>query len=223
MRSACNDHEMSLASAICANPRRAGGVLCGVRPDRAFRRMRCPSPRTRAHSSRRRLLQASGSRGGVGRRLAAGCSRRPAPSHAESAVGGTLDYMSWEGYDSPDSLKPGEGATASSSSRPTSRTTTTSRPRSWRCTAARATTSSPTTRATSSSTTSSRSSTPIDEKKIPNLKGMLPFFRSNYRGFWVKDGDAHRRADGLGRARPRLRLRRPRRRRRRTTCCSRSR
>jgi spermidine/putrescine transport system substrate-binding protein len=30
--------------------------------------------------------------------------------------------------------------------------------------------------------------TPLDESKIPNIKGMLPFFRSNYRGFWVKNG-----------------------------------
>ena len=48
--------------------------------------------------------------------------------------------------------------------------------------------------------------TPLDESKLPNIKGMLPFFKSNYRGFWVKRRRAHGSPDVLGRAGSRLRL-----------------
>src|SRR3954470_9967068 len=102
MRSSCNDHEMSLASAISQT--RAG----------RRRPMRCPSSPCLEEDamsestyesalSRRRLLLGAG---------AVVASAGISPWVAETAaaagtkVGGTLDFMSWQGYDSPKSLGP---------------------------------------------------------------------------------------------------------------------
>ena len=107
---------------------------------------------------------------------------------AESKVGGTIDFLSWQGYDSPKSLGP------------------------WL--KANGVKLKPTYIATHDDIQAKilalhggkgydiityyqgykqlydqlKILTPLDEKKIPNIKGMLPFFKSNYRGFWVKNG-----------------------------------
>ena len=195
---------MSLASAISqtrAGPRASYAMSV---PVRAFRRMRCPSPRSRAHSAgavccreREPWWRRSASRRGSPRATAFG---------AESKVGGTIDFLSWQGYDSPKSLGP------------------------WL--KANGVKLKPTYIATHDDIQAKilalhggkgydiityyqgykqlydqlKILTPLDEKKIPNIKGMLPFFKSNYRGFWVKNGVRTAVPDVLGRARPRLRL-----------------
>ena len=148
--------------------------------------MRCPSPRTRAHSAGAACCR---ERGPWWRRSA---SRRGSPRAtafgAESKVGGTIDFLSWQGYDSPKSLGP------------------------WL--KANGVKLKPTYIATHDDIQAKilalhggkgydiityyqgykqlydqlKILTPLDEKKIPNIKGMLPFFKSNYRGFWVKNG-----------------------------------
>jgi spermidine/putrescine transport system substrate-binding protein len=107
---------------------------------------------------------------------------------AESKVGGTLDFLSWQGYDSPKSLGP------------------------WL--KANGVKLKPTYIASHDDIQAKilalhggkgydiityyhgykelydqlKILSPLDESKLPNLKGMLPLFRSNYRGFWVKNG-----------------------------------
>ncbi len=135
--------------------------------------------------SRRRLLQGAGA-------VVAAVGVSPwlaeAAVASDTAVGGTLDYMSWQGYDSPKSLTP------------------------WL--KANNVKLKPTYIATHDDIQAKilalhggkgydiityyqgykqlydelKILSPLDEKKLPNLKGMLPFFRSNYRGFWVKNG-----------------------------------
>ncbi len=135
--------------------------------------------------SRRRLLQGAGA-------VVASVGVSPwlaeAAVASDTAVSGTLDYMSWQGYDSPKSLGP------------------------WL--KANGVKLKPTYIATHDDIQAKilalrggkgydlityyqgykqlydelKILSPLDEKKLPNLKGMLPFFRSNYRGFWVKNG-----------------------------------
>ena len=135
--------------------------------------------------SRRRLLQGAGA-------VVASVGVSPWLAEtavaSDTAVGGTLDYMSWQGYDSPKSLGP------------------------WL--KANNVKLKPTYIATHDDIQAKilalhggkgydiityyqgykqlydelKILAPMDEKKLPNLKGMLPFFRSNYRGFWVKNG-----------------------------------
>ena len=138
--------------------------------------------------SRRRLLQGAGAvvaTVGASPWLIETASAAPA---AASAVGGKLDYMSWQGYDSPKSLTP------------------------W--VKKNGVTFKPTYIASHDDIQAKilalhggkgydlityyqgykelydqlKILSPIDESKIPNLKGLLPFFKSNYRGFWVKNG-----------------------------------
>jgi spermidine/putrescine-binding protein len=135
--------------------------------------------------SRRRLLQGAG---------VAVASIGASPWLLETAVaadgkvGGTLDFLSWQGYDSPKSLGP------------------------WL--KANGVKLKPTYIASHDDIQAKilalhggkgydvityyqgykelydqlKILSPLDESKLPNLKGLLPFFRSNYRGFWVKNG-----------------------------------
>ena len=148
--------------------------------------MRCPSPRTRAHSAGAVCCR---ERGPWWRRSA---SRRGSPRPRRSAPrarsAARIDFLSWQGYDSPKSLGP------------------------WL--KANGVKLKPTYIATHDDIQAKilalhggkgydiityyqgykqlydqlKILTPLDEKKIPNIKGMLPFFKSNYRGFWVKNG-----------------------------------
>jgi spermidine/putrescine-binding protein len=135
--------------------------------------------------SRRRLLQGAG---------VAVASIGASPWLLETAVaadgkvGGTLDFLSWQGYDSPKSLGP------------------------WL--KANGVKLKPTYIASHDDIQAKilalhggkgydvityyqgykelydqlKILSPLDDSKLPNLKGLLPFFRSNYRGFWVKNG-----------------------------------
>jgi spermidine/putrescine transport system substrate-binding protein len=137
--------------------------------------------------SRRRLLQAAGA-------TVATIGASPwllettSALAAESKVGGTIDFLSWQGYDSPKSLGP------------------------WL--KANGVKLKPTYIASHDDIQAKilalhggkgydiityyhgykplydqlKILTPLDESKLPNLKGMLPFFKSDYRGFWVKNG-----------------------------------
>src|SRR3954470_19102004 len=103
MRSSCNDHEMSLASAISQT--RAGRR----RPMRCLSSQRLQEDAMSESTyesalSRRRLLQGAGAvvaSVGVSPWLAEATA-----FGAESKVGGTIDFLSWQGYDSPKSLSP---------------------------------------------------------------------------------------------------------------------
>jgi spermidine/putrescine transport system substrate-binding protein len=137
--------------------------------------------------SRRRLLQGAGAVvASVG--VSPWLVETATAFGAESSVGGTIDFLSWQGYDSPKSLGP------------------------WL--KANGVKLKPTYIATHDDIQAKilalhggkgydiityyqgykqlydqlKILTPLDESKLPNIKGMLPFFKSNYRGFWVKNG-----------------------------------
>ncbi|MDP9257358.1 MAG: twin-arginine translocation signal domain-containing protein, partial [Actinomycetota bacterium] len=137
--------------------------------------------------SRRRLLQGAGAVvASVG--VSPWLVETATAFGAESKIGGTIDFLSWQGYDSPKSLGP------------------------WL--KANGVKLKPTYIASHDDIQAKilglhggkgydiityyhgykqlyeqlKILTPLDEKKLPNLKGMLPFFKSNYRGFWVKNG-----------------------------------
>ena len=137
--------------------------------------------------SRRRLLQGAGA-------VVASVGASPwlletaTAAAAEHKLGGTIDYLSWQGYDSPKSFGP------------------------WL--KANNVKLKPTYIATHDDIQAKilalhggkgydiityylgykqlydelKILTPLDESKIPNIKGLLPFFKGNYRGFWVKNG-----------------------------------
>lgn len=119
---------------------------------------------------------------GVAPALLAACG---SSTQGASAVGGRIDFMSWEGYDAPDAMakfKQSNNITLKATYMGSHDEIQT------KILAAKGQTSFDLityAQDYAALYTELKIITPLDESKIPNLKNLFPFFAGNYRNYWV--------------------------------------